>query len=215
MGKKVYIWPNLLSPLVVNIFGLWEEANVSNARPCKLYFSTRTLMMHAFRTASLQSVRRAIIVWLDDTCPVTTGHAKVHYVVLGKKLWSDWCFFIPKQTKQINSLCFHDLTNWINKLNLKDNRVSYCFNLFICGGPCHLSSFQQCSLDLIFLWEQLVYSVMEKSLYDFLINIVKIKILKLNFFSKTTECSCNFWIPSEKVFVCMKWARTHVCAGHQ
>ena len=40
---------------------------------------------------------------------------------------------------------------------LKDNAVSCCFPLFICGGPCHLSSFRQCSGDVIFLWEQLVY----------------------------------------------------------
>ena len=25
------------------------------------------------------------------------------------------------------------------------NSISYCFTLFICGGPCHLSSFRQCS----------------------------------------------------------------------
>ena len=31
------------------------------------------------------------------------------------------------------------------------NTASYCFTLFICGGPCHLSSFKQCSGDLIFL----------------------------------------------------------------
>ena len=24
--------------------------------------------------------------------------------------------------------------------------VSYCFTLFICGGPCHLSRFKQCSV---------------------------------------------------------------------
>ena len=31
----------------------------------------------------------------------------------------------------------------------------------MCGGPCHLSSFQQCSGDLIEnIWEQLVYSLM-------------------------------------------------------
>ena len=42
-----------------------------------------------------------------------------------------------------------------------DNTVSYCFTLFICGGPCHLSSFKQCSGDLTYIWEQLDYSVME------------------------------------------------------
>ena len=43
---------------------------------------------------------------------------------------------------------------WLKKLTLKDNTVSYCFPLFMFGGPCHLSSFKQCSVDLIFLSEQ-------------------------------------------------------------
>ena len=48
---------------------------------------------------------------------------KVHYVVLGKTLQSDW---------------------------------------FTCGGPCHLSNLKQCSGDVIFLWDQLVYSLTGK-----------------------------------------------------
>ena len=32
----------------------------------------------------------------------------------------------------------------MNKLTLKDNTISYCCT-FMCGGPCHLSSFKQCS----------------------------------------------------------------------
>ena len=36
-------------------------------------------------------------------------------------------------------------------------QISDCFTLFICGGPCHHSSYKQCSGDLIFLWEQFVY----------------------------------------------------------
>ena len=51
------------------------------------------------------------------------------------------------------------MENWINKLTSKDNTISYCFTLFTCGGPCRLSSFKQCSGDLIFLWELLVYSL--------------------------------------------------------
>ena len=49
------------------------------------------------------------------------------------------------------------------KLTLKGNAISSCFTLFICGGPCHLSSFDQCSGDQIFLLGQLVYSVTEKN----------------------------------------------------
>ena len=82
------------------------------------------------------------------------------------------------------TLCFHDL---INKLTFKDNTNSYGLTLFICGGPCRLSSFTLCSGDLIFI---LVYSVwnilIRLYLYHYLINIVNIKILSLNFFSKTT-----------------------------
>ena len=61
------------------------------------------------------------------------------------------------------TLCFHD---WINRPTLKDNTASCCCTLLICGGPCHLSSFQQCFGHLIFVWEQLVYSVME-NIFDF------------------------------------------------
>ena len=52
--------------------------------------------------------------------------------------------------------------------------TSYCFTLFIRGGPCHLSGLKQGSGDLIFLLDQLVYSLMERSLYYHLINIVNI-----------------------------------------
>ena len=78
---------------------------------------------------------------------------KEQYVVLRKRnIFFDLIFY-PKPN-YINTLCFHD---WI-KLTLKD----HTFMLFMCGGPCHVSSFTQCSGDLTFLWEQLVYSVMEK-----------------------------------------------------
>ena len=52
------------------------------------------------------------------------------------------------------SLCFHDWIHGMNELTSKDNTVSYCFNLVICAGPCHLSGFKKCSEDLICLWEQ-------------------------------------------------------------
>ena len=52
--------------------------------------------------------------------------------------------------------------------------------LCLCGGPCHLSSFKQ-----------LVYSLMAKTLYYNLINVVNVKILGLNLFSKTTQCPFN------------------------
>ena len=79
---------------------------------------------------------------------------------------------------------------WTNMflLTLKNNTASYCFALFTCGGPCHLSSFPQCSGDLIFLWEQLVYSGTDKinviSLYYYLINTVNIRILSSSPFNQ-------------------------------
>ena len=51
--------------------------------------------------------------------------------------------------------------------------------LFVCGGPCQLSSSKQCSVDLMFHLEQFIYSVMEKKPPDIsvldhhLINTVK------------------------------------------
>ena len=60
-----------------------------------------------------------------------------------------------------------------NKPTLKVNTISYCYTLFIGGGPCHLSSFRQCSLDLIFLWEKLVIFAMKK------INISEFALLTL------------------------------------
>ena len=63
--------------------------------------------------------------------------------------------------------------------------ISY-FSLFICGGPCHCSSFKQCSGELIFIWKKL----MEKN-NNYLIEIVNIKVLSLTkrpFRSPTTPC---------------------------
>ena len=81
--------------------------------------------------------------------------------------------------------CYHD---WINKLTWKDNTISYCFILLICGGPCHLANFKQYFGDLIFLLEQLVYSAIENKYFFnyFLINILSVNILSFNFFFKTT-----------------------------
>ena len=49
-------------------------------------------------------------------------------------------------------ICFHEWTNWNKKTDLKGQH-SFTV-LLICGGPCHLSSFKQCSGDLIVLWER-------------------------------------------------------------
>ena len=79
------------------------------------------------------------------------------------------------------------------------NTISFCLTLLKCGGPCHLSSFKQCSGDLIFLQEQFVHSVMGKiNISEFvllilILNTVNIKILRWNFF-KTAYCTfeCEF-----------------------
>ena len=86
---------------------------------------------------------------------------KVHSVVWRRNLnqiFIGWCL-MSDQTTLKNSLHFSD---WINKLTLKDNTILCCFTLLICDGLCHLSSVKRCSGDLIFLWKQLVYSVMEQ-----------------------------------------------------
>ena len=66
-------------------------------------------------------------------------------------------FFFFKCLNKINEplFAFMSWINRVNKLALKDKTFWYCLTLFICGGPSHLSSFKQCSVD--FLWEQLVY----------------------------------------------------------
>ena len=45
----------------------------------------------------------------------------------------------------------------LTQLNWLSKTTQFHTVLLTCGGPCHLSSFQLCSGDLIFLWDQLVY----------------------------------------------------------
>ena len=75
---------------------------------------------------------------------------KVHYVVsVGKVL-------IRRERSPLTAYTNSPhVLYWINRPTVKDNTISYCFALFVFGGPHHISSFW-----LIFLWEQLVYSVM-------------------------------------------------------
>ena len=74
--------------------------------------------------------------------PSMSEPLKVHLVALGKAFQSE--------QKDVQ---------WQTKVNKQsDLKGQHNFNrytLFICGGPCHLSSFEQCSGDLTFLWEQL------------------------------------------------------------
>ena len=58
--------------------------------------------------------------------------------------------FLPNKLNK-QSLLFSRLNKLNKQTELKDNTISYCFSLYICGGPCHLSSFKQCSGDRIFL----------------------------------------------------------------
>ena len=65
--------------------------------------------------------------------------------------------------------------------------------VYMCGGPCHLPSFKQCSGTLFSSENSLFYAVMEKiNIPEFVllyyVNIINIKNLHLNFFSKTTNC---------------------------
>ena len=60
-----------------------------------------------------------------------------------------------------NKLFFSSRLNKLNKQTALKGQHSFMpLTLFICGGPCHLlSGFQQWPGDLIFLWEQLVSSL--------------------------------------------------------
>ena len=65
--------------------------------------------------------------------------------------------------------------------------------LFICGGPRHLSSFKQCSGDLIFLWKQLVCSVMEKK--QILMCLYYYLIIYLKYLKSWVELHQNHTVP--------------------
>ena len=58
----------------------------------------------------------------------------------GEKNCNQRSLFLCLNKLNKHSVCFNDWMNWINKLTLKNNTVSYCFTLFIYGGPCHLST---------------------------------------------------------------------------
>ena len=58
----------------------------------------------------------------------------------GEKNCNQKSLFLCLNKLNKHSVCFNDWMNWINKLTLKNNTVSYCFTLFIYGGPCHLST---------------------------------------------------------------------------
>ena len=89
-----------------------------------------------------------------------------------------------EQTESTNCLCLHDWINRNKETDLKEQHDVYCFTLFLCGGPCHLSSFKQCSGALfssenssfINLWKQYIFL----SLYSLVINI-EFEILLQNF----------------------------------
>ena len=112
-----------------------------------------------------------------------------------------------KGTLNKGRLHFHGWINCVNKLTLNDGAVSYIFTLFIRGGPCHVSSFKQCSGDLIILWEQLVYSFVccgevwiFLSVYYYLINIVH--LLQFLLQSNMVPLKNSKWAsPSQRLFL--------------
>ena len=74
---------------------------------------------------------------------------------------------------------FFCLNKLNNQIDLKDNKTSNCLTLFICGGPCHLSSFKQCSGTLFSSENSLFIQLWGKqtflSLYHYFIKFVNIK----------------------------------------
>lgn len=109
---------------------------------------------------------------------------------LKKKTLADWFLsYLDKPNTQ--TLHFHD---WTNNLTWKDNTISYQFPLVISRRPCQLSSFKTVFLDLIFIREQLVDSVMELKNTYFWVSVgpsliqKSVLILSLDSLSKTTQC---------------------------
>ena len=98
----------------------------------------------------------------------------------------------------------------LNKLTLKDNKISYCFMLFIFGGPCHLSSV----LGTIFSSENRFFSQLWNSIiflsYYYPINIVNIKILCLCAVSspKLHTAPLSIDILNLHLFLQMVWLKT-------
>ena len=113
---------------------------------------------------------------------------------------------VCKGTLNKGRLLFHGWTHWINKLTLNDSAVSCIFTLFTCGGPCHLSRLEQCSGDLIILWEQLVYSFVccgEDEYFWLCIITSLILYIFSSFFSRATRCPWKVakWAsPSQRLF---------------
>ena len=101
---------------------------------------------------------------------------------------------MPKQTLFV-------LHVWINKLTLKHNTFSCCFTLFICGGPCLLSSLNKCSRDLIS--DSLFHII-----YSFILSIVKfwlwISPPKLR--SAPLTQTIHSTLPSNKCNQWLKWS---------
>ena len=69
-----------------------------------------------------------------------------------------------------------------------DNTISYYFTLLICGGPCQLPSFKQCSWTLFPLRTACSHGkkFICQNWHCDLMNMIRIKILSLNLFSKAT-----------------------------
>ena len=73
-----------------------------------------------------------------------------------------------------------DVLSWlIKQTDLKEKHHLYLFTLFICGGPCHLSSFKQDSETLFPSENSSCIHLRTKSLFYDLINIVNIHMMPL------------------------------------
>ena len=122
--------------------------------------------------------------------PLSLGQIfKVHYIVLGEIFLSEekdlhwFCLCLNKLNIQSPSSPW--LNKLINKLTLQDNTVWYCFTLLIFGGPCHLSSLNQCSWDFISSESSLFIQSWKLFSY-YHINMVNMEILIMNVPSQTT-----------------------------
>ena len=111
--------------------------------------------LESFKGQRRGRMRQEIFYWLQSLThckmPESATHCNYRLGFSGLSLWTvkfwwwhfNWCErsslnYFCVYTNQVNKL---SLFSWLNKQTHKT--ISYCFTLFMFGGPCHLSIFKQ------------------------------------------------------------------------
>ena len=95
---------------------------------------------------------------------------------------------MPKQTKWTNSVPFHDWLNWLNKLSLKDNTVSYTLCLYVADPATFLAS-DSVPGPYFSLRTSCLFRHGKNNISQFVLS--PHKYCSLYFSSKTTQCPFN------------------------